>query len=640
VARIDEIHGALEARGCRTRDRKTWTCPAHDDTRASLSVTEGADGRVLLKCHAGCSIEQILAVLGKTTADLFPTKREARIVATYDYTDETGALLYQVVRFDPKDFRQRRPDGKGGWSWKLGDTRRVPYRLRELRAAIDAGDAVYIVEGEKDADAIHLAGCVATCNSGGAGKWTDAHAEALRGATDVRIVSDTDAPGRKHAEAVRASIARVLGVIARILEPTSGKDAYDHLAAGLGLEDLRPLQAETPPARNGHDPEASEPLAVAFPEDAFVGTFALVRDALRENTGASAAHVFAATWGALSVAIGRRVWGHWNGPVIPQPYLLSLGPVNDFKTSAARGALEILDQPRCSPASAAGLFDELVGRQALLYYADEWAELRSRIEYSGGPELRTMLNDLWGGPPYLTRNRSRAGKDAQKVGNRVDFPRMAILANGHVEGFWQKNAGSDLATGFLSRFAIFIGDGGAFLRVTRPVPAEVKAEGARILRGFSLMSDGPMELAPSAEDLWGDYVEAEYRRVGALEDQRSLLHRRIVAHVARLALTYAVDGGRGDVGPDHVERAQLVGEYLTRCADRLFDGMEPTPRDWEARTSYLEDTVIRLSERNPGASVEQIRNLWPNRRTRPPRSVIAKLLSEARGGVRGTHADA
>ncbi|MBA7632893.1 hypothetical protein ES703_40449 [subsurface metagenome] len=57
------------------------------------------------------------------------------IVATYDYRDESGELLYQVVRYEPKDFRQRRPDGKGGWIWNLNNTRRVLYRLQELLTA-------------------------------------------------------------------------------------------------------------------------------------------------------------------------------------------------------------------------------------------------------------------------------------------------------------------------------------------------------------------------------------------------------------------------------------------------------------------------------------------------------------------------
>ena len=104
-----------------------WTarCPAHDDRHASLTVAEGANGRVLVRCHAGdgCSVDAIVAAVGLATADLFegdngdrPGGR--RIVANYDYKDEQGELLFQAVRFEPKGFAQRRPDGRGGWVWK------------------------------------------------------------------------------------------------------------------------------------------------------------------------------------------------------------------------------------------------------------------------------------------------------------------------------------------------------------------------------------------------------------------------------------------------------------------------------------------------------------------------------------------
>ena len=49
----------------------TALCPAHDDREPSLSVSEGDDGRILLKCFAGCTVEQIVAALGLTMADLF-----------------------------------------------------------------------------------------------------------------------------------------------------------------------------------------------------------------------------------------------------------------------------------------------------------------------------------------------------------------------------------------------------------------------------------------------------------------------------------------------------------------------------------------------------------------------------------------
>ncbi|HHY37669.1 MAG TPA: hypothetical protein GX507_01915, partial [Clostridia bacterium] len=92
-----------------------WTakCPAHDDEKNSLSIAEGQDGRILLKCHAGCSVEAVIEALGLRLADLFPkaySSSSRKIVATYDYTNPDGELVFQTVRFEPKDFRQRRPD--------------------------------------------------------------------------------------------------------------------------------------------------------------------------------------------------------------------------------------------------------------------------------------------------------------------------------------------------------------------------------------------------------------------------------------------------------------------------------------------------------------------------------------------------
>jgi len=141
-----------------------------------------------------------------------------RIVATYDYTDEQGKLLFQVVRFDPKDFRQRRPDGEGGWIWSLDDTRRVLYRLCGLRAAIDFDDVVYIVEGEKDVDALHARDLVATCNPGGAGKWRAEYSESLRDANAV-IVGDNDQAGRSHAQQVAAALHGIAKFV-RVLDLT------------------------------------------------------------------------------------------------------------------------------------------------------------------------------------------------------------------------------------------------------------------------------------------------------------------------------------------------------------------------------------------------------------------------------------
>jgi putative DNA primase/helicase len=210
-------------------------CPAHDDSRHSLSVAEGEGGCSLLHCHAGCTYEAVCLALG---IDRGGDKGGRRITAVYDYRDEASSLLYQAVRFEPKGFSQRRPEGAGGWVYKLNGVRRVPYRLPELLAA-DPAELVFIVEGEKDADRLASLGFVATTNAGGAGKWRGEFGEFLRGKRVV-IIPDNDGPGREHATKVARSL-RVVAASVRVLElpnlPPKG-DVSDWLDAGGLVDEL------------------------------------------------------------------------------------------------------------------------------------------------------------------------------------------------------------------------------------------------------------------------------------------------------------------------------------------------------------------------------------------------------------------
>src|SRR5215468_9910315 len=128
-----------------------------------------------------------------------------RIVAVYDYVDENNVPLFQVVRFEPKDFRQRRPDGNGGWIWNLDGVRRVPYHLPELlKAAI-----VFFCEGEKDANNVRKLGLTATTIPGGASKgkskWRSEFSQYFVGKT-VYISPHNDEAGRAHAMTVAGNL--------------------------------------------------------------------------------------------------------------------------------------------------------------------------------------------------------------------------------------------------------------------------------------------------------------------------------------------------------------------------------------------------------------------------------------------------
>ncbi len=131
-------------------------------------------------------------------------------VAVYDYTDETGALLFQALRFETaaggKVFRQRTgPDQK---PWSIKGVRIVPYRLPELIEDIALGHTIFITEGEKDVDTLRAAGVPATCNPMGARKWRPEFDEIFRGA-DIVVCGDYDQPGREHVALVAKNLKPV-----------------------------------------------------------------------------------------------------------------------------------------------------------------------------------------------------------------------------------------------------------------------------------------------------------------------------------------------------------------------------------------------------------------------------------------------
>ncbi len=250
---FDEIVSRLEGLK-KTGKSFVALCPAHDDGKQSLSIAEGDGGRVLLKCFAGCPVEAILSAIGLEMKDLFTntntlrklplTPYASRVVHTgngsgstsktiteiYEYTDRKGKLVYENVRYSPKGFRQRRPDGKGGYIYNLEGVVRVPYRLPELLSAVSLGtDEIWYTEGEKDADNLRSLGFTATSFK----TWSQGFNSYIDGTRSV-LLADHDKSGKKQAEESARIIAQAAKSIKIIdlyegepLPDKHGKDVSD-----------------------------------------------------------------------------------------------------------------------------------------------------------------------------------------------------------------------------------------------------------------------------------------------------------------------------------------------------------------------------------------------------------------------------
>jgi hypothetical protein len=251
---IDDFISRLKTR------RKTATgvqchCPAHKDDNASLSVGVGKTGNIVVKCHAGCSVDAVLSAMGLKLSDLFQDELPAKKTyqgtekkyTRFPYYDADENYQFDSVRIDipgqKKTFCIMVGDKKG-----FNGVKPIIYNLHLIQNAILKSDFIFIPEGEKHCDFLYKQwGITATCNPNGAGKWKDEYSEYLTWA-NVIILPDNDGPGAEHAIKVAESLKNCTKTL-RILElpdlPEKG-DIEEWVAAGGTKEKLLELAAAAP----------------------------------------------------------------------------------------------------------------------------------------------------------------------------------------------------------------------------------------------------------------------------------------------------------------------------------------------------------------------------------------------------------
>ena len=214
-----------------------------------FEANEGGGVIDMVRVNEGAQLRSLPEILEKQfgiAKQVQQTIQPARYMSkAYDYIDEHGECIYQVVRYEPKTFRQRRPDGKGGWVWNVKDVTPVPYNLPGIMADKDA--AIWVVEGEKCAQLLIKQGFVATTNHGGAKNWS-ADLNKWFAGRNVIVLPDADAAGTRHAEVVVSNLYPVAKAVKLVTIPglTDKQDVYDWMVAGGTRDRLAEIAAATP----------------------------------------------------------------------------------------------------------------------------------------------------------------------------------------------------------------------------------------------------------------------------------------------------------------------------------------------------------------------------------------------------------
>jgi hypothetical protein len=171
-----------------------------------------------------------------------------KLVARFDYVDDNGEVIYQVERWQKgasKTFKQRRPDGKGGWLYNMQGVEPVPYRLDQI--LLQPEMPIIVVEGEKCANVLGMHGLVATTNHGGAKNWKPSINKWFEG-RNVVILPDNDDAGAKHADLVASNLFGIAKHLKRVTLPGLPEkgDVADWLASGNTVDALIQTMKDAP----------------------------------------------------------------------------------------------------------------------------------------------------------------------------------------------------------------------------------------------------------------------------------------------------------------------------------------------------------------------------------------------------------
>jgi len=580
-------------------DEGSARCPFHNDCKASLSVNRETG---LWFCHA-CNVGGTAREFAKRIGVEAPADDRRSAENVYDYRDEKGALLYQVVRFAGKKFRQRRPDAKARWLWNLEGVRRVPYRLPEL---LEAKGNVFVVEGEKDVETLRAQGLAATCNSGGAGRWREEYGEYLKDRVCI-VLPDNDDPGRAHArevaEKLRPFAAEVLAVELPDLPPKG--DVSDWLAQGHTAGELLALVERAERAGAGEaETSAASSVQKRWPTlnvsalHGIAGEFVRMVEPRSEADPAAVLSQFLAVFGSYVgggphfevegaehparinvVIVGETGRGRkrtaWN---LVAKLLREVDP--DFARNNMASGLSsgegliwrvrdaIIERRRTkggkdiTPRYEENEADPGVVDKRLIVLEEEYAQVLAVIERPGNT-LSVVVRGAWdrGDLSSLTKN-----SPARATGAHI-----SIVGHITAEELERRLSTTEAGNGFANRFLFIcarrsktLPRGGA---IDIPALARLAARLRAMVERARKISR--LDFDEDADRLWSNiYPALSEGRPGLL----GAVTGRAEAYVVRLAVAYALLDADATIRAVHLRAALALWQYAEDSARYLFGG--------------------------------------------------------------------
>ena len=573
-------------------------CPAHDDKSPSLTASHTPE-KILFKCQAGCSFENIISALGMEESQFFAQEEKTMpktIEATYRYEDKDGNHVMDVVRFKPKDFRPRRPDGK----YSLEGVTRVPYMLPQLLKAVADKKTIILVEGEKDCDNLAKLGLIATTFPGGAGKWRDDYLPWFKGA-NIACLPDNDKPGK---EGMHLLASKISGVVCSMLWlelpgiPEKG-DITDWLTEdGNDLKKFKSLakkEAVTWSAPKKQTVAKKDPEQILhkdfYSPPGFVGDLA---DFIVDNSKyRQPILALSASLAYTGVLMGRKVATEEN--TRSNLFIVALARTGHGKESAraiiknldAKLELESFGAEKVT--SRAAIERILSWRPSSLFMIDEFGLFMKAIMSENAPKyamevMSTFMEVYTSSGVYYGQD--KASREEKRF--EIDQPCCAIYGTSTPETFWNSLDSSKVRDGSMNRFTIFNAPHNRPERqrgkILKNFPKKI-VDRARYFKNMSIQPGKvPGDLTEgtgSPEPEIVTYTDNAWKRFEALEDyctekidssgQLGSMWVRTAEHAKKIALINSVADDKYQISSEQAEYGCELIKFLTQSTCNEID---------------------------------------------------------------------